>query len=182
MYCEKDGLRESSLPAERSDCEPLCPSRSLLLPVHAQTLSPQAQPHQHCVAPGREVGKLRGFLPLARVRQRVEGVGQPVHALHGPAGFTTKVGRNTFTSGGPVTVTVTEPIPCYRSREGLFYVCLTSGNQRRSCYRSRPNRMSPTGNEPLLPFPKNHHHGQGPLNRVRRQPLGSVKDTQQAWA
>jgi len=35
-----------------------------------------------------------------------------------------KVGRNTVTSGGPVTVTVTEPIPCYRSREGLFSVCL----------------------------------------------------------
>ena len=49
-----------------------------------------------------------------------------------------KVGRNTVTSGGPVTVTVTEPIPCYRSREGLFSVCLASGNQRRSCFRSRP--------------------------------------------
>ena len=46
-----------------------------------------------------------------------------------------RLGR--VTSGGPVTVTVTEPIPCYRSREGLFYVCLASGNQRRSCYRSR---------------------------------------------
>ena len=48
-----------------------------------------------------------------------------------------KVGRNSVTSGGHVTVTVTEPIPCYRSWEGLFYVCLASGNQRRSCYRSR---------------------------------------------
>jgi len=47
----------------------------------------------------------------------------------------TKVGRNTVTSEGPVTVTVTEPIPCYRSSEGLFSVCLASGNQRRSCYR-----------------------------------------------
>ena len=31
-------------------------------------------------------------------------------------------------------VTVTKPIPCYRSREGLVSVCLASGNQRRSCY------------------------------------------------
>ena len=46
-----------------------------------------------------------------------------------------KVGRNTVTSGGPVTAT--KPIPCYRSSEGLFSVCLASGNQRRSCYRSR---------------------------------------------
>jgi len=57
-----------------------------------------------------------------------------------------KVGRNTVTGGGPVTVTVTEPIPCYRSREGLFSVCLARGNQLRSCYRS--------GNEPLLPLSK----------------------------
>ena len=48
-----------------------------------------------------------------------------------------KVGRNTVTSGGPVTVAVTEPIPCYSSSEGLFSVCLASGNQRRSCHRSR---------------------------------------------
>ena len=48
-----------------------------------------------------------------------------------------KVGRNTVTSGGPGTVTVTEPIPCYRFGEGLFTVCLASGNQRRSCYHSR---------------------------------------------
>ena len=64
-----------------------------------------------------------------------------------------KVGRNMVTSGGPVR-------SCYRYRngadvllppvtgssDGLFSVCLASGNQRRSCYRS--------GNEPLLPFPK----------------------------
>jgi len=31
-----------------------------------------------------------------------------------PGWFCNKVGRNTVTSGGPVTVTVTEPIPCYR--------------------------------------------------------------------
>ena len=62
-----------------------------------------------------------------------------------------KVGRNTVTSGG--SVTVTEPIPCYRSREGLFSLCLASGNQRRSCYRSRFQ----FGNEPLLPFPKTNY-------------------------
>jgi len=54
-----------------------------------------------------------------------------------------KVGRNTVTSGGPVTVTVTEPIPCHRSREDLSYVCLASGNQRRSCYRSRSSLTVP---------------------------------------
>jgi len=48
-----------------------------------------------------------------------------------------QVGRNTVASGVPVTVTVTQPIPCYRSREGLISVCLASGNQRRSCCRSR---------------------------------------------
>ena len=63
----------------------------------------------------------------------------PVHPapVHPAALFSAhlynKVGRNTVTSGGPATVTVTEPIPCYRSREGLFTVCLASGNQRRSC-------------------------------------------------
>jgi len=64
----------------------------------------------------------------ARRTQHVGSVGR--------SDVVSKVGRNTVTSGGPVTVTVTEPIPCYRSREGLFYVCLASGNQRRSCYRS----------------------------------------------
>ena len=48
-----------------------------------------------------------------------------------------QVGRNTVTSGSPVTVTVTEPIPCYRRYCCLFSVCLVSGNQRRSCCRSR---------------------------------------------
>ena len=41
-----------------------------------------------------------------------------------------QVGCSTVTSGGPVTDTVTEPIPPDRSREGLFSVCLASGNQR----------------------------------------------------
>ena len=58
-------------------------------------------------------------------------------------GTGTKAGRNTVTSGGPVTVTVTEPIPCYRSREGRFYVCLASGNQRGSCYRERASVTAP---------------------------------------
>ena len=45
--------------------------------------------------------------------------------------------RNTVNRGGPVTVTVTEPIPCYRRSQGLFYVCLASGNQGMSFYRLR---------------------------------------------
>jgi len=59
--------------------------------------------------------------------------------------------RNTVTSGGPVTVTVTEPIPCYRSREGLLSVCLAIGNQRRSCYRSRGTSLCHRSQEKVRP-------------------------------
>ena len=63
------------------------------------------------------------------------------HVSGDPPGVTldmrSEVGRNTVTSGGPVTVIVTGPIPCYRSRVGLSSMCLASGNQRRSCSRSR---------------------------------------------
>ena len=58
-----------------------------------------------------------------------------------------KVGRNTVTGGGPITVTVTEPIPCHRSREGLLSVCLASGNQRRSVCLVSGNQV-PEGNTP----------------------------------
>ena len=36
-----------------------------------------------------------------------------------------------------LTLPGTEPIPCCRYRQGLFSVCLDSGNQQMSCYRSR---------------------------------------------
>ena len=62
-----------------------------------------------------------------------------------------KVGRNTITGGVPVTVTVTEPITCYRSREGLFSVCLASGNQRRSSYRPALVRRCAPRRAPQLP-------------------------------
>ena len=61
-----------------------------------------------------------------------------------------KVGRNTVNSGGPVTVAVMEPIPCYSSSEGLFSVCLASGYQRRSCLRSR-ERASVTVSKKTTP-------------------------------
>ena len=77
-----------------------------------------------------------------------EGQREALHresaSLACPTSSPAKVGRNTVTSGGPVTVTVTEPIPCYRSREGILSVCLARGSQRRSCYRSRGERAAVT--------------------------------------
>jgi len=61
-----------------------------------------------------------------------------------------KVGRNTVTSGVFDTVTVTEPIPYYRRKQGplrAYSLCawpaVTNGD---------PGTVP--GNEPLLPFPK----------------------------
>ena len=48
-------------------------------------------------------------------RKNLEGVSmETVLELASMFVVYSKVGRNTVTSGGPVTVTVTEPIPCYR--------------------------------------------------------------------
>jgi len=82
---------------------------------------------------------VRAIHVCAQVQVGGEGLGQDARLA---CWF--KVGRNTVTSGGPVTVTVTEPIPCYLSREGLFYVCMASGNQRRSCYRSQKQTVGST--------------------------------------
>ena len=82
---------------------------------------------------------VRALHVCAQVQVGGEGLGQDARLA---CWF--KVGRNTVTSGGPVTVTVTEPIPCYLSREGLFYVCMASGNQRRSCYRSQKQTVGST--------------------------------------
>ena len=89
----------------------------------------------------------------AELRERGTDVGAITHAAPGEhrqlpvrtrgaltprrccSGTAKSHGGKVVTGGGPVTVTVTEPIPSYRSREGLFSVCLASGNQRWSCYR-----------------------------------------------
>ena len=39
-----------------------------------------------------------------------------------------KVGRNTVTDGGPVTVIGNGADSCYRRKHGLFSVCMASGN------------------------------------------------------
>jgi len=90
-------------------------------------------------------------IPAEHVFACMPSLAAPAQTYGGRVGIDNKVGRNTVTGGGPVTVTVTEPIPCYRFREGLFSVCLASGNQRRSCYHSRERASATVPPKKLRP-------------------------------